>query len=153
MTKFPIKITYGVVALLELALNRESAPLQAKLIAQRQEIPARFIEQILQALKLAGIVSSLRGAQGGYSLIKDPADISLADIVQAIHGPSASAVAFTNGSSNGHEHPRKVQEALLSDIWQKIQAAELAILGSVSLQSLVHHYQKLEHQRSLMYHI
>ena len=102
MTKFPIKITYGIVALLELALNRESAPLQAKLIAQRQDIPARFIEQILQALKQAGIVSSLRGAQGGYSLSHDPAAISLAHIVQAMNGPSASLVASTNEIGRAH---------------------------------------------------
>ena len=97
MMKFPLKVTYGIVALLELALNRESTPLQAKLIAQRQEIPARFIEQILQSLKQSGIVSSLRGAQGGYSLSHDPADISLADIVQAMNGTSVSPVASNNG--------------------------------------------------------
>ena len=153
MTKFPIKITYGIVALLELALNTDSGPLQAKLIAQRQDIPARFIEQILQALKQAGIVSSLRGAQGGYSLNQDPADISLAEIVQALNGPSVSPVASTNGSSNGHGTPRKIQESLLSGIWQKIQSAELGILSSVSLQTLVDQYQSLEHKRSLMYHI
>ena len=90
MTKFPIKITYGIAALLELALNRENTPLQAKVIAQRQEIPARFIEQILQALKQAGVVRSLRGAQGGYSLTQDPGDISLANIVEAMNGPSSS---------------------------------------------------------------
>jgi len=153
MTKFPLKITYGIVALLELALNRESTPLQAKLIAQRQEIPARFIEQILQALKQAGIISSLRGAQGGYLLSQDPADISLADIVQAMNGPLASPVASTNGSSNGHGNPRKIQETMLSDIWQNIQSAELAILSSVSLQTLVEQYRRLEHERGLMYHI
>jgi Rrf2 family protein len=153
MTKFPLKITYGIVALLELALNRENEHLQAKLIAQRQEIPARFIEQILQALKQAGIVSSLRGAQGGYSLSQDPANISLADIVQALNGPSVSPVALTNGSSNGHGKPLKIQENLLSGIWQKIQSAELAILSSVSLQTLLDQYRSLEHKRSLMYHI
>lgn len=153
MTKFPLKITYGIVALLELALNRENEPLQAKLIAQRQEIPARFIEQILQALKQAGIVSSLRGSQGGYSLSQHPTDISLASIVQAMNGPSASPSTLPNGSTNGHGHSRKIQETLLSDIWQQIQSAELAILSSVSLQTLVDQYQRLEHQRSLMYHI
>ena len=93
MTKVPLKITYAIVAVLELALNREHTPLQAKLIAQRQGIPARFIEQILQALKQAGIVSSLRGAQGGYSLSQEPIHISLADIVRAMNGPSASLQA------------------------------------------------------------
>ena len=153
MSKFPIKITYGVVALLELALNRDNTPLQAKLIAQRQGIPSRFIEQILQALKQAGIVSSLRGAQGGYSLSQDPADITLAHIVQAMNGPTGSSAGLTNGSANGQRAPRKIQETLLFDIWEKIQVAELAILRSVSLQTLAERYQRLDHQRSLMYHI
>lgn len=153
MTRFPVKITYAIVAALELALNRESAPLQAKLIAQRQGIPARFIEQILQALKQAGIVSSLRGAQGGYSLSQDPAHVSLADIVHAMNGPSASPATPLNGSSNGHGPTRKIPESLLLGVWQKIQAAELAILSSISLQTLVDQYQRLEHDRPLMYHI
>ena len=84
---------------------------------------------------------------------QDPKNISLADIVQAMNGPSASAVASTNGSSKDHGTPRKIQEMLLFDIWQKIQSAELAILSSVSLQTLVDQYQRLEHHRSLMYHI
>ena len=153
MTRFPLKITYGIVALLELALNRERTPLQAKLIAQRQEIPARFVEQILQSLKQAGIVSSLRGAQGGYSLSQDPSEISLADIVQAMNGLATSQGGSTNGSPNGHKNSRKIQETLLSDIWLKIQSAELAILSSVSLQALVEQYRRLEHQKGLMYHI
>lgn len=153
MTKFPLRITYGIGALLELALDGDQGPLHAKVIAQRQEIPARFIEQILQALKQAGMVSSLRGAQGGYSLNRDPADISLAAIVQAMNGPSASPAASSNGSSNGHGTPRKIQDSLLQGIWQKIQSAELAILNSVTLQTLVDQYRRLEHERVLMYHI
>ena len=153
MAKFPLKITYAIVTVLELALNREHTPLQAKLIAQRQGIPARFIEQILQGLKQAGIVSSLRGAQGGYSLSQEPVHISLADIVHAMNGPSASPVSSLNGSSNGHPNTRKISETLLSGIWQKIQSAELAILSSVSLQTLVDQYQQLEDERALMYHI
>ena len=54
---------------------------------------------------------------------------------------------------HGDSNPRKIQEMLLADIWQKIQSAELAILSSVSLQNLVEQHQKLEHQHSLMYHI
>ena len=153
MTKFPLKITYAIVAVLELALNGEHTPLQAKLIAQRQGIPARFIEQILQALKQAGIVSSLRGAQGGYSLNQEPIHISLADIVRAMNGPSTSPGSSLNGSSNGHPNTRKISEALLTGIWERIQSAELAILSAVSLQTLVDQYQQLEHERALMYHI
>ena len=61
------------------------------------------------------------------------------------HPPGTS----TNGSTNGQIHSRKIPETLLSGIWQQIQSAELAILSSVSLQTLVNQYQRLEHQRRL----
>ena len=86
MNKFPIKVTYGIMATIELARQDGSVPLQAKVIAKRQGIPSRFIEQILQHLKQAGIVRSLRGAQGGYTLAQHPSQISLADLVNSMNG-------------------------------------------------------------------
>ena len=84
-----LKATYGIMAALDLALQNGSAPVQAKAIAKRQAIPLRFLEQVLHAMKKAGIVDSLRGAQGGYTLGKKPEDVSLAEIVEALDGPLA----------------------------------------------------------------
>ena len=143
------------MAAVELASRRkEMAPLQAKIIAQRQAIPVRFIEQILHSLKQAVIIDSFRGAQGGYMLRKHPAHISLAEIVQAMNGPSSkTSIGSLTGFSNGHVVIRQKQETLLSDIWESLQASEQKILRSVSLQSLVDRYQALVHEQALMYHI
>ena len=85
--KVSLKATYGIMAALDLALQNGTAPVQAKAIAKRQAIPLRFLEQVLHAMKRAGLVESVRGAQGGYTLGKNPADVSLAEIVEALDGP------------------------------------------------------------------
>ncbi|MDH5562835.1 MAG: Rrf2 family transcriptional regulator [Nitrospirota bacterium] len=151
MNRFPIKVTYGIMATIELARHGRSTPLQAKTIAKQQGIPARFIEQILQGLKQAGIVRSLRGAQGGYTLAQDPQQISLAELVNSMNGAGRPS-SMANGSTEQSENPQ-ASNTLLSNIWAQVQEAEQAVLRVISLQTLVEQYQKLESQRSLMYHI
>ena len=125
-------------------------PLQAKTIASRQGIPYRFIEQILQVLKQAGIVRSLRGAQGGYTLARDPSQISLAELVNSMNGVTTTSTV--NGSTGSPEN-RQVTNTILANIWAQVQEAEQSVLRVISLQSLVEQHQKLESQRSVMYHI
>ncbi len=151
MNRLPIKVNYGIMATIELARNDRSIPLQAKTIAARQGIPSRFIEQILQGLKQAGIVRSLRGAQGGYTLAKDPNKITLAELVNSMNGKDP-ALFHTNGST-GRNEARGASNAILSAIWAQVQEAEQAVLRVISLESLVEQHHKLESQRSLMYHI
>ncbi len=150
MDKFSQKVTYAIMTTVELGIRHGSPPIQAKSIAHNQSIPARFIEHILSALKQAGLITSLRGAQGGYTLAKEPAETSLAEIVQAMNG---QGIHTLNGSTNGQNKTPRTDDALLSGIWQQLQNAELAILRSISLQTLVDHYQELEKKRTLMYHI
>ena len=151
MNRFPIKVTYGIMATMELARHDRSTPLQAKTIAARQGIPSRFIEQILQGLKQAGIVRSLRGAQGGYTLAQDPNQITLAELVNSMNGAEATP-SIANGSA-GPTKNRRASHTILSSIWAQVQEAEQAVLRVISLQSLVEQHQKLESQGSLMYHI
>ena len=152
MNKFPIKVTYGIMATIELARQDGSVPLQAKVIAKRQGIPSRFIEQILQHLKQAGIVRSLRGAQGGYTLAQHPSQISLADLVNSMNG-SVSEPPLNHWPGNGQPENQQVPSALLSSIWQQVQEAEQSVLRVISIEKLVEQYQKLETQRGVMYHI
>ena len=151
MVKVPVKVTYGVMTAVDLALHYGTLPVQAKVIAQRQAIPARFIEQVLHSLKQAGIVDSLRGAQGGYSLRKTPDETTLAEIVDAMNGHSGPA--FRLFTTNGHGDRPVNQEKILSSIWDRVRRAEHEILSSVTLQSLVEEYNRLEQERAPMYHI
>ena len=78
---------YAARALLSLSLHTEEAPTSVREIAERTALPQPYLEQILLALKGAGIVRSKRGVGGGYVLARDPGDIRLSEIVRAVDGP------------------------------------------------------------------
>jgi Rrf2 family transcriptional regulator, iron-sulfur cluster assembly transcription factor len=92
------KTRYGVRAIFDIAFHNAGAPTQAKDIARREEIPLRYLEQIFQELKRAGIVDSRRGPRGGYYLRQPPTDIRLGDIVRALQGPIEEIFAPENGA-------------------------------------------------------
>ena len=152
MNRFPIKVTYGIMAAVELARHQDSQPIQAKVIAQRQGIPGRFIEQIMQRLKQEGIVQSSRGAQGGYVLTQPASQISLAKLVNSMNGSQPPMGPGFSGN-NGSTDQKPLSTALLSGIWEKVAEAEQGVLTTISIQSLLEQYEKLENQRAVMYHI
>ncbi|MBI5411387.1 MAG: Rrf2 family transcriptional regulator [Nitrospirae bacterium] len=139
------------MAALDLAMQNGGSPIQAKAIARRQAIPLRFLEQVLHAMKKAGIVDSLRGAQGGYLLSKQPGEISLAEIVEALDGSLSPASGHRPAARRLRERER--QESLLATVWERVRQAELGVLGAVTLQELAERHQQLDRQRTLMYHI
>ena len=85
--KLSNKGRYGVRAIFDIAFHSHGRATQIKDIAERQGIPPRFLEQIFQDLKRAGMVKSKRGPKGGYALARPPGDIRLGDIVRALEGP------------------------------------------------------------------
>ncbi len=87
--KLSKKSEYGLRALLELTLVHGKFPLQRQDIATRQHIPVEFLEQILLMLKRAGLLSSRRGIKGGYTLIKQPSEITLGQVIRILDGPLA----------------------------------------------------------------
>ncbi len=144
------KTTYAIQAALDLALSSGEAPVRAKAIARRQGIPARFLEQVLNAMKKAGLVQSLRGAAGGYTLNKPPSDISIAAIVEALDGPLIGAVS---SPSRGARSRGAAKPDTLSEIWERVRQAELDVLNSVTLKDLAARHRQLQAERGLMYHI
>ncbi|WP_437586445.1 RrF2 family transcriptional regulator [Sorangium sp. So ce1000] len=89
----PVKLSnkgrYGVRALFDIAFHNDGRPTQIREISERELIPARFLEQIFQDLKKAGLISSKRGPRGGYHLARPASEISLGDVVRALEGPVA----------------------------------------------------------------
>jgi len=96
MLKFSKKVDYGLILLSKLRNEPEAA--SAREIAERYNLPHPMVANILKQLTAAGILASTRGAQGGYELAHNPADISLADVVRALEGPF-SLVDCTGGEA------------------------------------------------------
>lgn len=148
--KVSLRSTYGIMAAVDLAMQAGGVPIQAKAIAKRQNIPARFLEQVLHMMKKAGLVTSLRGAQGGYVLSRRPADLSVAEILEALDGP-----LYPINGANGHRPLGRLSktEALLAGIWNRVSEAERHVLEAITIEELAGQQRQLEEQRSLMYHI
>ena len=85
--KLSNKGRYGVRALFDIAFHNEGRATQIREIADREMIPVRFLEQIFQDLKKAGILGAKRGPRGGYHLARPASEISLGDVFRALEGP------------------------------------------------------------------
>jgi len=109
---------YAVRALFDIAYFNHGQATQAKDIADRQSIPPRFLEQIFQDLKRAGIVASKRGPQGGYSLAGEPKTIRLGDVIRALEGP----LVLTEGNEPGEGEVVNVTEAVFRDLSQRVES-------------------------------
>jgi Rrf2 family protein len=120
--KLSNKGRYGVRALFDIAFHSRGDATQIKDISDRQGIPPRFLEQIFQDLKRAGLVSSKRGPRGGYHLAKTPAEIRIGDIVRALEGPITLASSKGTDKAEGDATSRAVTEEAFDELSEQIEA-------------------------------
>ena len=125
------KADYAVRASIELA-TRGSEPVKGDVVAEAQDIPVNFLENILAELKHTGIVASRRGANGGYWIAKDPGEITVADIVRAVEGPLASV----RGDGPESVEYRGAAEPL-QQVWVALRKQLRSVLEAVTLEDLV----------------
>ena len=125
------KVDYAVRAAIELAVAAGEGPLKGERIATAQGIPPKFLENILLDLRHAGLVSSQRGAEGGYWLARPPGEITVADIIRAVEGPIASVrgVRPDELEYTGSAEP-------LRDVWLELRTALRGVLEHVTLADL-----------------
>jgi Rrf2 family iron-sulfur cluster assembly transcriptional regulator len=83
------QVQYALCGIFDLAYNGAGGPVRVQTIGERQRIPHRFLEQIFQRLRKAGLVAGRRGPGGGYVLVRSPEKISLREVIEAIEGPFA----------------------------------------------------------------
>ncbi len=132
--KLSSKGRYGVRAVFDIAFHNDGKATQIKDIAERQVIPARFLEQIFQDLKRAGIVTSKRGPRGGYQLAREPRDLTVGDVIRAIEGPiDLGAPELGETSEASDPTSLDVTQQAFRDLGAKLDAA----LDSLSIGELV----------------
>jgi Rrf2 family transcriptional regulator, iron-sulfur cluster assembly transcription factor len=116
--KLSNKGRYGVRALFDIAFHNDGRPTQIREIAEREAIPARFLEQIFQELKRAGIIGSKRGPRGGYHLARPAAEIRVGDVIRALEGPVA--VMLPGDEEKSHRGP-DATAAIFRDIGAAVE--------------------------------
>jgi Rrf2 family iron-sulfur cluster assembly transcriptional regulator len=119
---------YAARALLSLALHDSDRPTSVKEIAERTDLPQPYLEQILLAVKGAGLVRSKRGVGGGYVLARPPEEITLAQILAAVDGPLTTVMG---------EHDHCEGHCVLQEVWVCVSDETQALLEGFTLADLV----------------
>lgn len=129
--KLSNKGRYGIRALFDIAFHNEGRATQIKDISERQAIPARFLEQIFQDLKKAGLVTSKRGPRGGYALAANAAEVRLGDILRALEGP---IVLIDAGETRTESDA--IGRAIMDEAFTELAEAIEGCFDAISLQDL-----------------
>ena len=139
------KSEYALLALLELGRGfAKGEPMQIRQIAAQQNIPDRYLDQLLATLRRAGIVRSQRGAKGGYLLARSPWQITLYDVVSCIEG--------FDSSKEPPATPQTSEGSVIAEVWHTARQAAEDVLQKQTLQDLVDKC-KAKQQVDLMYYI
>ncbi len=141
--KLSLRGEYALRALLVLGLKYDDSVVRIQVISEMQNIPKRFLEQILNDLKSAGIVESRRGVAGGYRLSKPPEQISLAAVIRHIEGPLAPVPCVSEKFYSRCSCP---SEALcgIRSVMKDVREAIVKILENVSIAELCARVKHLE---------
>ncbi len=135
--KISTRTRYGMRAILELALAYKAGPLKIKVIAERQNISNKYLEQLIAIIKSAGLVRSLRGPRGGYVLAKPPEQIKLSEIFRALEGP-----VFTVECVENKEACERFVDCITRRLWIEVNDAILNVLENKTLGDLVEMAEK-----------
>jgi len=122
---------YATRALQDLALHYDQGPIAIERVAARQGLPVRYLEQLLLTLKRAGFLLSKRGVNGGYSLAKPPARITLGEILRTVDGPIEAIYCVDQP-----QECARGSDCVLRDVWSEVGRAVSAIVDHTTLQDL-----------------
>jgi len=140
------KCEYVLLALFELAIHYQSGErIQGRQIAARQNIPDRYLEQLLASLKRCGLIRSLRGVNGGYRLAREPQTITLLEVVHCIEG----------GDSPDREDscvPETPAEEVIHEVWSEARQSAVSVLQGCTLQDLLDKHAAKQ-KSGMMYYI
>lgn len=136
--KLSTKGRYGVKAMVDLAIHYGDAPVSIKTISKRQNISEYYLEQLFSPLRKAGLIKSIRGAQGGYVLNKTPDQIKVSDVMYVLEGPIEIAECIDGMECNN------VDCCATRLLWEKIKNSIDEVMESITLQDIANDYDLIK---------
>ena len=137
MIKISTKGRYGTRLMINLALRSDSRTKTLKTIAAEEDIPIRYLEQIVIPLKNYGLVRGLRGASGGFVLTRDPKDIKMSEIVDILEGSWCFVECVED-----RDYCPKIDKCSSHELWKDITDSITKILENTTLEDMVKLYEK-----------
>lgn len=148
--KLSTKGRYGVKAMFDLAQHYGEGPIALKNIAERQFISEHYLEQLISALRKANLVKSVRGAQGGYILAREPENITIGDIIRVLEGPIAPSECV---SEEEPEECHRQEICVTRTVWKRIRDSIADVLDSITLADMIEDARKIKEKQNYMYYI
>jgi Rrf2 family cysteine metabolism transcriptional repressor len=151
MPLFTSKVEYALRAVVDLAAHPGHGAIQSREIATRQGIPESYLDQLLSALRRAGLVRSIRGAAGGYTLGKAANLITVGVVIRAFEGAGLAGDPAPARAS-GAPPPRgdRATNAAVIRVRQRVQEAVREVIEGTTIRDLVAEKQRLDETQSLM---
>ncbi len=137
---------YASRAMLDLAIHYEHGPVKIEDIARRQDIPKKYLEQILRTLTGAGLVYSVRGCHGGYRLARPPAEITLGEVIRVTDGPLAPISCVSQTAYRPCTCPDEAACGLRT-VWLEVRNAIAHVLDHTSMAAICRRCEQLQDQR------
>ena len=141
--KLTTKGRYGLRAVIDLAMYAKSDPVSLSDVAERQNISISYLEQLIAKLKKAGIVQSTRGAQGGYSLAKEPEEVSVGEILRVLEG-SLSPVDCSAVDGEGETECSASNFCVTKYVWKRINDSINDTVNNMFLSELLEESEKVK---------
>lgn len=140
---------YGLRAMVDLAVYSTGDHVSLKSIAERQNISEGYLEQVFSTLRKAGLINSIKGAQGGYILADRAENITVGSILRALEGDLSvidenDLKEFTDG---------KIECCITLEVWKAINESINKVVDGITLEDLVNKYNKLIGEEAYMYYI
>ncbi len=142
---FSSRAEYGVRLMVELGRQSPDRPTSLKTIAEAEQLPLAYLEQVVAKLKKAGLVQSARGAYGGYWLARPAAEIAMDEVVQALEGQVAPMDCFVEDSTHGVlcSHTLDAGRACATKLlWTRVQGGVIRALQTTTLAELIEFSQR-----------
>jgi len=129
--KLSTKGRYGVKAMVDLAINYGKSPISIKSISSRQNISEYYLEQLFSVLRKAELIKSIRGANGGYILAKDPKEITVYQVLEVLEGPIEISTCLDSDGCNN------IDCCATRIVWKKIKDSIDSVTMAITLQDIV----------------
>lgn len=137
---FSTKAEYGVHVMAHLARHDGADPIALGAIAEAEGLPVAYLEHLVQRLRKAGLVESTRGAHGGYALARPAAEITMAEVVEALEGSIAPIECISPGADGGLVCSREIKTdgppCPTKLLWTRVQGSIVRTLGEITLAEL-----------------
>ncbi len=137
--KLSTKGRYGLKAMFDLALFASDKPISLSTISMRQGISVNYLEQLIAPLRRAGLVKSVRGAQGGYILNKSPKEITVKEILVILEGPFAPADCV----QDDNDDCMHANYCVTKLIYEKMKESIDIVTESITLENMIEDYERI----------